>query len=111
MSELIDFEGRPSENLVRTSVSADLGALFLTSVSDPNKRQVLEEAIVALSHDMIEVGQTLGREAMEDAVQGAYYNGLNDARSNAYTSYLFGMADAMDLAIKGRESNGNSSEE
>ncbi len=75
MSDLVEQEGRPGENMVRASVDSDLGHLILGSVPDPEARHLLEEAIVAHSHDMLEVGKTLGKE---HGVAIGYIRGLFD---------------------------------
>ena len=77
MSNLVDHEGRPYENLVRASVSADVGNLIMATVPEDG-RALIEEAVIALAHDMLEVGQTLGRGDANQQSGNAYLRGMFD---------------------------------
>lgn len=69
---------RPGEHMIRSWVDADLKELFQSTSDDPNKRLVMEEAVIGFAHEVFELGRTLERTEGETKQGEAYLRGMQD---------------------------------
>lgn len=75
------------EHMIRTWVSADMGQHIHAAAKGPQEAYHLEEEIVALAHDMFELGRALER---------------GDITGQQGQQYLKGFFDAMGIIETGR---------